>query len=399
MNIKQAVILAGGRGTRLRPITDKIPKPMVEFHGKPFLEYLIDDLKSEGLEEVVLLTGYLSNKIQDYFGDGSEFGLKIKYSVGDLDWDTGKRVKEAEHLLEDKFLLMYGDNSWPLDMKELSAFYKDKNKNNNTLMSVTVFSNKRNSTKNNMLINDEGLVTIYDKKRETPNLSGVDIGFFIVDKSVVKDMSTDNVSLQETLLKLVEEKKLAGYLTNHKYYSVGDIQRLPITEKYLNPNRKIIFLDRYGVINKKAPKSDYVKNWTEFEFLLGTIDSMKKLKERGYEMYIVSNQAGIARMKMSESDVEDIHNKMRFVLKENNADVNGIYYCPHGWDDGCECRKPKPGMFFNAAEDNQFNLYKTIFVGDDERDKVAGDAANIKTILVSPEVGLAQAMDEILKNE
>jgi len=96
LEIKQAVILAGGLGTRLRPLTDNLPKPMVLLNNKPFLEYLIDLLKENGIEEVVLLLGYLPEKIKKYFGDGSKFRVKIKYSIGDISFETGKRIKDAE---------------------------------------------------------------------------------------------------------------------------------------------------------------------------------------------------------------------------------------------------------------------------------------------------------------
>ena len=121
--LKQAVILAGGAGTRLQPITHSIPKPMVSLNGRPFLEYLVDLLKNNGIEEIVLCLGHMHEKISEYFGDGSKFGIGIKYSIGDAEFDTGKRIKNAQKLLREKFLLMYCDNYWPLDMKKYISFY------------------------------------------------------------------------------------------------------------------------------------------------------------------------------------------------------------------------------------------------------------------------------------
>jgi D-glycero-D-manno-heptose 1,7-bisphosphate phosphatase len=394
MKIKQAVILAGGKGTRLWPVTDTIPKPMIRFHGKPFIEYLIDMLKSNGIEEVVLLLGYLHDKVEEYFGDGERFGIKIKYSVGPVERDAGARIKFAEELLDENFILLYCDNMWPLNIKKLVDFHSSRD----VLMTMTVFNNIDHSTKSNIRVDDTGYITYYDKTRTEKNLSGVDIGFFIINKKVVDEfmLREENFSLQTTIIQLTEMHKLAGFLTPHKYYSVGNIERLPITEKYLE-NRKTIFLDRDGVINKKAPKADYIKKWSEFEFLPGAIDSMKKLFDRGFEIYIISNQAGIARGAMSTEDLENIHKNMEKILSDHGVYITEIYYCPHGWDEGCDCRKPRPGMFYRAATDHQINLTKSLFVGDDERDKEAGDAADITTILINPEKGLIEALEILLK--
>jgi len=382
--VKQTIILAGGIGTRLRPLTNNLPKPMIPINRKPFLEYLIDLLKENGIEEVVLLLGYLPEKIKEYFGNGSKFGINIKYSIGDVSFETGKRIKNAEELLDDNFLLMYCDNYWPLNLKKLVKYHD----NHNVLATVTIYTNKDNFTKSNMEVDNQGYVILYDKSRKEKNLSGVDIGFFIINKKILELMPDTNFSFEKEILpKLIKKKQLAGYLTEHRYYSIGNIERLPVTEKYLQP-KKVIFLDRDGVINEKPPKADYVKNWNEFEFLPGAIEALKILTQNGYEIYIISNQAGIARGIMTEDDLKEIHEKMKKELDNIGAKVSGIYYCPHGWDDGCECRKPKPGMFFQAAREHHIDLTKAVFIGDDERDIQAGNSAGCKTILVTPEKNL-----------
>jgi NDP-sugar pyrophosphorylase family protein len=106
----QAVILAGGRGTRLRPLTLTRPKPMVEIQGKPFLEYQIEQLRQQGFKRVLLLLGYLPEIVRDYFGNGRRWGIKIEYSVSDVDDETGRRLKLAEPFLDPCFLLLYCDN-------------------------------------------------------------------------------------------------------------------------------------------------------------------------------------------------------------------------------------------------------------------------------------------------
>ena len=376
--IRQAVILAGGIGARLRPLTLDTPKPMVLVNNKPFLEYLIGLLKENGIKEVVLLLGYLPDKVKTYFGDGSKFGVGIKYSIGDVSFETGTRIKNAESMLDDYFLLMYSDNYWPLNLNNLAEFHNKRG----ALATVTIYANKDSSTKNNICVDEHGYVTKYDNTRQEKGLNGVDIGFFIINKKIMDMAPKHNFSFeQEILPKLIEKKQLCGFRTQHKYYSISTIEKLKITEEFLKP-KKIIFLDRDGVINKRPGKADYVKSWKEFEFLPGAIDAISLLSKNGYEIYIITNQAGIARKAMTEDDLHIIHGNMEKELEKHDARINGIYYCPHGWDSNCECRKPKPGLFFKASYEHKFDLTKAIFIGDDERDLQAGNVAGCKTILV-----------------
>ncbi|MHA2292523.1 MAG: D-glycero-beta-D-manno-heptose 1,7-bisphosphate 7-phosphatase [Candidatus Hodarchaeales archaeon] len=393
MAVKQAVILAGGLGTRLRPLTDSLPKPMVSVNNRPFLEYLIEMLKENEIEEVVLLLGYLAEKIIDHFGDGSKFGIKIKYSVGAISFETGTRLRNAKPLLEDLFLLMYCDNYWPLDLKKLIDF---RNKDE-VLSTVTVYTNKDNFTRNNMLVDEGTFVIKYDRSRTDKSLNGVDIGYFLMNKKVLDFMPNSNFSLSQVITPmLVEKNQLRGYLTDYRYYSISTPDRIPLTEQFLQ-QKKVIFLDRDGVINKKAPKADYVKKWEEFEFLPGSIEAISLLAESGYKIFVITNQAGIARGMMSEKDLATIHGNMKNELNKHNIQIAGIYYCPHGWNDGCDCRKPKPGMFYQAAREHHINPNVALFIGDDERDVQAGEAAGVKTILITAENNLLKVVNHLLE--
>lgn len=376
--IRQAVILAGGLGTRMRPQTFTTPKPIIPINSKPFLEYIIELLKKNSIEEVIILTGYLHEKIEDYFKDGQQFGLKIKYSLSPIEDETGTRIRKAKNLIDDTFLLLYSDNYWPLQLDQLFKFYKKMN----TQGLVTVYSNIDNYTRNNILVNNEGLVEVYDKTRQASGLNGVDIGFFILNKKVLSLFPKENFSFEKVVLpQLISKKQLAGFLTYHRYYGLSNLERIPVIEEFFKP-KKIILLDRDGVINKKPPKAEYVKSWEEFEFLPGAIDALKLLTQKEYEIFIISNQAGIGRGVMTEDNLKGIHKKFLEACKKEDIGVKGIYYCPHNWDEGCFCRKPKPGMLFKAAADHSFDLTEAIFIGDDERDKQAGKSADCKTVLL-----------------
>ena len=145
---------------------------------------------------------------------------------------------------------------------------------------------------------------------------------------------------------------------------------------------KIIFLDRDGVISKFTP-DDYVKKWEEFEFLPGAIEGLKILFNAGYKIVIISNQAGIRKGLFTEEDLEEVTNRMLNVLKKENIHIEKIYYCIHTDEDNCECRKPKPGLFFRANEEIcPVEFSGTFFIGDHLTDIEAGKNAGTKTILL-----------------
>src|SRR3989338_2030468 len=150
----QAVILAGGRGERLKPITDDITKPMIHFHGKPFLQYLIEHLKEQGFKKVLLLLGYLPEQIKEYFGNGDSFGIKIDYVTSETEDETGKRLKLAAEKLDPCFLLMYCDNYWPMQFDKMWQQFQ----NQSPLAQITVYSNDDHYTKSNVILDQNNYV-------------------------------------------------------------------------------------------------------------------------------------------------------------------------------------------------------------------------------------------------
>jgi histidinol-phosphate phosphatase family protein len=374
----QAVILAGGRGTRLLPLTETTPKPMIAFHGRPFLEYLIEQVRQAGFTRVLLLLGYLPQVVMDHFGDGSRFGVAITYSVTDVDNDTGTRLRLARHLVEDEFLLLYCDNYCPVDFAALNAQWRA----GGALAQVVVYGNEDGWTRDNLRVED-GLVAVYDKSRAAPGLKGVDIGYFLLKKEVLERIPEENVNFERAVYpELVAARRLGAHVTRHRYYSVGDFRRLPMTEAFL-AHRPAVILDRDGVLNIKAPRACYVTKPDEFVWVEGSLEAVRLLKAAGWLVLVVSNQAGIARGAMTQADLDAVHEKMLTDLAAVGAGIDQIYVCPHGWDEGCDCRKPKPGMLFSAQRDHCLDLSRTPFVGDDERDVEAGRAAGCPTILVT----------------
>ena len=390
----QAVILAGGRGTRLRPLTETRPKPMVEIHGKPFLEYQIEQLREQGFTKVLLLLGYLPEVVQNYFGDGSRWGIRVDYSLSAVDDETARRLRLARSQLDACFLLLYCDNYWPMQIDKMWPRFAASD----APAMITVYSNKDGYSRNSVRVGADGYVEIYDKSCATPGLQGVEISYALIDRSLVALLPETNVSVEEALYtRLAQQRQLLAYVTDHRYYSVGALHRLPLTETFF-AGKSTVILDRDGVLNKKPAQARYVRSWSEFEWLPGAKEALRLLKEAGYRVIVVSNQAGVGRGEMTKDALRQIHNLLKSETTEAGGEIEAIYYCPHDWDAGCECRKPAPGMLFQAQRDFSLDLTGTVFVGDDERDALAAERAGCRFARISADQPLIRWAELFLKN-
>lgn len=390
MTMIQAVILAGGRGTRLGALTTHIPKPMVSFHGRPFLAYVLELLRAQGVQQVVLLLGYQAEHVREYFGDGQRYGVKILYSVAPPETETGERLRQALPLLAPEILLMYCDNYWPLNLASLQQARADQKAD----MMVVVYTNRDGYTRNNVHLDDANCVVAYDPTRTAAELNGVEIGYALLPKSALQQIPAGNVVFQHVMYpQFIADGRLKAFPTDHRYYSVGSPERLPLTEAFLRFRRAVI-LDRDGVLNRKPPPAAYVRNRHEFEWLPGAIKALQLLKQADYTICIATNQPGIARGVMTDDDLHEIHAHMQSELRQHDAEVDAIYYCPHGWNEGCSCRKPKPGLLFQAQRAHHLDLSRTYFIGDDERDWAAGLSAGCPVLKVTTEVSLLDCVQQ-----
>ena len=374
---KQAVILCGGLGARMRPYTDNTPKPMISCNGKPFLWYLLQQLHDQGVSRFVLLTGYLAEEVSSYFGDGGSWGWDIQYSEGPIDWDTGKRVWEAREKLDELFLLLYSDNFVPFPLDKVYALHK-QNKKPLTFMVAS-------KTPGNISLDKFGIVQQYDNKRFGLGLNYVEIGYMIVEKNqTLSFFDTPECSFSSILQKMAAKHQISAWVQHDSYHSISDPNRWQKAQEYLKP-KKIILIDRDGVINKKASRGEYISKWEDFIWIKETRIAMKLMANEGFKFIIISNQAGIARGIISFTELEKIHNNMKNELQNDDIEILDIYICPHHWNEECLCRKPKPGMLLQASKDYLFRLDKTLYIGDDPRDVEAALNAGTDYILISEE--------------
>lgn len=147
-------------------------------------------------------------------------------------------------------------------------------------------------------------------------------------------------------------------------------------------HEKVILLDRDGVINKKADEDDYIKNWAAFDWIKDNVDGLIQLSKVGFKFIVITNQAGVARGKMTKADLEYIHQRMVEHLSDINVTVLDVFACMHNRHEGCDCRKPMPGLFMQAAKAYGLDLKKTIYIGDDPKDCKAASAAGSNSIFL-----------------
>lgn len=145
---------------------------------------------------------------------------------------------------------------------------------------------------------------------------------------------------------------------------------------------KAIFLDRDGVINKDPGFGDYIKSWKEFRFLSGAINAIKRLNNGGYEIFVISNQAGVGKGLYSQEALDEITQNMLKEIEKKGGRIRSVMYCTHRSDAGCDCRKPKTGMIKKATEGLRIDFENTYFIGDSRLDIAAGKNMGCKTILL-----------------
>lgn len=143
--------------------------------------------------------------------------------------------------------------------------------------------------------------------------------------------------------------------------------------------QRAVFLDRDGVINRKAPEGEYVTCWEQMDFLPGAADAIALLNRAGFRVIVISNQRCVAKGLITRTRVERLHDRMRHALAQADAIIDAVYYCPHEKDDHCNCRKPQPGMLLRAKQEHGIDLAASWMVGDSEMDVEAGRNAGCRT--------------------
>ncbi len=387
----EAVILAGGLGTRLRPCVDNLPKPLAPIDGKPFLRYLLDWLYVNGVNRAIISTGYLAEAVEKYIGK-SHRGMVVDYCREDSPLGTGGAIKKALTMCKTEYpLVLNGDSFLDVDISEMKAFH-EKSGCPLTLAAKFVPSAENSG----FVVTENGRLCGFTEKGVAS--SGlINGGIYFIKKDLLLGISEGKFSFEKNVLE-------SGYCETAVYESNGYFIDIGIPENYRKAQkekdrlcarrkRRAVFLDRDGTVNRD-PGHLYRKE--DFEFLSDADKAVAEIKHKGYLAVVITNQAGIAKNLYSPSDVDSLH---AFIdgelLKNAGVTADGYYYCPHHPDAvieeyraDCPCRKPNPGMILKAVEDFagigiDIDLENSFTVGNRLSDVLAGvNAGTGKNILI-----------------
>ncbi len=417
----KAIIMAGGKGTRIKEINSEVPKPMIPVLDKPILQYQIECLARQGVKDITLIIGYLGFVIKEYFGDGTKYGVNISYIEEKEPLGTAGALYLLKGKVQEDFLLLCGDLIFDINV---NRFYSAHKKMGGL---VTLFTHPNSHPYDSgIIIADENCKVLNWLHKEDERLwyrNRVNAGLHFVSPKIFERFTElKKRDLDRDVLKpLIGENNLFVYDspeyvkdmgTPDRYYSVTeDIKNGKVSAKNLNNRQKAVFLDRDGTINKYV---GFLKSAKDFSLLDGVADAVKKINESGYLAIVVTNQPVIARGDTTLEELAEIHAKMETLLGEKGAYLDAIYYCPHHPDKGfegerpeykieCECRKPKAGLVFKAAKDFNINLSESWVIGDSVSDVQCGKNAGCKTAFLGDDEtadvcgkNLLECIDKIL---
>lgn len=405
----KAVIMAGGRGTRIASVARDIPKPMLPIDGVPILERELESLRQQGITEVIVTVGYLAPAIMEYFGDGSgvspatgkPFGVHIRYYVENEPLGSAGALYRIRGELDADFLLLNGDVMFDVDLQRFMAYHKA----HGGLATLLTHPNGHPYDSGLIVADGQQHVTRWLTKEEPRPpyyRNRVNAGVHILSpKLLAGEIPAGKVDLDRQILKpLAGTGQLVCYDspeyvkdmgTPERYAAVcEDVQKGRAAARNLCRPQKAVFLDRDGTINRYV---GFLRNIEDFELLPGVAQAIRTLNEQGWLTIVVTNQPVIARGEVTEAELDAIHCKMETLLGQQGAWLDAIYYCPHHPDKGfagerpelkivCGCRKPRPGMLLAAAERYHIDLAQSWMVGDGKNDILAGKNAGCKTALL-----------------
>ena len=393
-----AVILVGGRGNRLGKITSKIPKPLIKIEDKKFLDILFAKIIHYDFKNIYLLCSYKKNTFFKHYHNKIIHNSKIICIDEGSRMDTGGALYKIKDKIKNSFFLLNGDSFFDIDFNLLPKLLDKK-----SIGSIAITENK--SYKSNNKINNINLTKsnlLFFSKSKTRFMNG---GVYFFKKKIFKYIINKKISLENDILPpLIENKKIKGFFFKTKFIDIGTRNNLNYLKK--NPNflkQKAFFLDRDGVINKLI-KNDYVKNIKEFHFLPGIFKSINLLNNHNYRVIIITNQACVGKLIISEKRLNQIHNFMVKKIIQKNGKIDDIFYSSYfkysqlrkyrlnKFD-----RKPNPGLLIKAIEKWNIDINKSFFIGDSKTDLLAAKKINLKFFYKSDKSFINQIKNIILK--
>lgn len=398
----KAVILAGGKGTRLG--LKDLPKPMVPVAGKPLLEHQLELLKKYNITEVIFLSGFMAEKIEEYFGNGDKWGVKITHIKEKKALGTAGALKQLESILDERFLVLYGDVMMDFDIQSFINFDKE---DCNSIGSIIIHPNDHPYDSDLVDIDEDNFVKTFLSKPHPEGLvysNCVNAAVYILSTKIFEYIPNDIACDfgKDIFPAVVKEgrDRIKAYNTPEYIKDLGTPDRLHKVESaFLNGSiarrnkkfkRSAIFIDRDGVIIEDA---DNLRKVEQLKLIPDVEKAIQIINKSEYLAIVITNQPVIAKGWLSFDGLLEIHKTLETLLGKERVYLDKIYYCPHHPDGGfegevkslkiqCDCRKPNTGMIEKAIKEFNIDLSTSFFIGDTTTDIQTGINVGVKTILV-----------------
>lgn len=375
----QAVILAGGEGTRLKSVVSDVPKPMAPIDGKPFLEYLFAILKSAGIKNIVMLTGYKAESIKSHFGFGEAFGVEIKYSDEGKPLGTGGALFNAWDMLEDEFIVVNGDTFFDIQLELLDSIISEA-----SMKALIVLRYSTNIQRYGSIDIDKSYKITSFKEKGALASDRVDSyingGIYYFSKKILQDynrkLKGQKISIENDIFpELADMGLLSGFPLGGKFIDIGIPEDYNAAKKiipqWLEKERKpALFLDRDGVIIEDTGYT-YGK---DLAFLKNNYKRVEDAITAGKLIIVVSNQAGVAKNKFTVQDVHITNAAIEEEYAKRDLYFGAFYFCPYHpsgtvpeFTKYSLARKPEPGMILQACEDFRIDIPQSVMVGNNEK--------------------------------
>jgi D-glycero-D-manno-heptose 1,7-bisphosphate phosphatase len=371
------VIACGGKGQRLSPVTQTLPKPLLLINGKPFLENLIEQFSQAGATKFHLLLGYLPENFLVYIPIWEKkFEISIKYSISHVDYETGHRVLKSELDMTKPFLFLYGDVFLPLKNSEVLSLLTSQEG-----LIATYCGNDRKLSRN-LIIKSGHVVDYISKGNEKAN--AVNCGYMVITPKMALTLNTEN-SVEDSILKAFSLQVIQIY---NKYYTIGDKERLAQVREFFNDSRKILLLDRDGTLTKENKPAEYLQDFRPEYLRSGAIKFLQKARRSFDQILLITNQPQVGNKKQTLEEMMQVNVNFNNFLIANNCGLDALFICSHGWNDGCDCRKPAPGLMYQAQHFADIQWKRAFYIGDMIRDEEIASRVECPFEMVRPSLAL-----------
>ncbi len=374
-NKTQVLILAGGRGSRIKKLSNKIPKPLIKFENKDLLGLIIRNLTKYNFKEIIILAGYKGQQIKKKYHNKLINFVKIKCVIEKKRMGTWGSVIQNKKLITNNFILLNGDTFFNYNFIKLKSINLKFDINLILTKNHNYFENKKLT---GLYINNKNHVI---KKK---NSTYINSGTYIIKKKILRKYQNQNMSIENDVIeKKILNNEIGGTLSNDFLIDIGTKSNLKYAQEFLIENLKkpAIFLDRDGVINYD---SGYVYKFKNFKFKEGVLPGLKYLSKKNLYIFIVTNQAGIAKKKFLERDFYLLHKKLKNYFLKKDIFINDVIYCPfHNeslikrYRKNSKFRKPGNLMIENLIKKWPVDRKKSFMIGDQKTDEIAANKSSL----------------------